>query len=103
LPHVQTDFPDGAEARPYRVGMDLAAIGRSMENYLRVHTSAAGFVHIDLVTGNLRWEKEKLDPVMKQYAKKYLVIEGFIELAVGALDPAPDREVKAMLDSILFS
>jgi len=74
-----------------------------MENYLRVHTSAAGFVHIDLVTGNLRWEKEKLDPVMKQYAKKYLVIEGFIELAVGALDPAPDREVKAMLDSILFS
>jgi len=83
--------------------MNLAIAERSMEKYLRVHTSTAGFVCIDLVTGNLRWEKEGLDPVMRQCAKKYLVIEGFIEQAVGALDPAPDREVKAMLDSILLS
>jgi len=35
--------------------------------------------------------------------QKYLAIEGFIEQAIGALDPEPDSEVKAMLDSIVFS
>jgi hypothetical protein len=60
-----------------------------------------GFVRIEPTTGNLRWEREDLDPVKLQYAKKYLAIEGFIEQAIGALDPAPDSEVKAMLDSIV--
>jgi hypothetical protein len=72
-----------------------------MERYLRVHTSMGGFVRIEPTTGNLRWEREDLDPVKLQYAKKYLAIEGFIEQAIGALDPAPDSEVKAMLDSIV--
>jgi hypothetical protein len=74
-----------------------------MEKYLRVHTFMGGFVRIELATGNLGWEKEDLDPVMRQYAKKYLVMEGFVEQAIGALDPAPDQEVKAMLESIVFS
>ena len=76
---------------------------RSMENYLRIHTSMAGFVRIELGTGKLGWERSDLDPVMRQYAQKYLVFEGFVEQAVGALDPAPDIEIKAMLDSIIFS
>jgi hypothetical protein len=74
-----------------------------MDKYLRVHTSMSGFVRIEIATGNLDWESENLDPVAMKYAEKYLVIEGFVEQAIGALDPAPDREVKAMLDSILFS
>jgi len=74
-----------------------------MEKYLRVHTSMGGFVRIDPITGNLCWEREDLDPVKRQYAETYLAIEGFIEQAIGTLDPAPDKEVKAMLDSIVFS
>jgi hypothetical protein len=73
-----------------------------MEKYLRVHTSMGGFVRIELATGSLGWERGDLDPVVRQYAKKYLVIEGFVEQAIGALDPAPDHEVQAMLDSIVF-
>jgi hypothetical protein len=83
--------------------MDLAYAWRSMEKYLRVHTSMGGFVRIEVATGNLGWEREDLDPVKRQYAKNYLVIEGFVEQAIGALDPVPDHEVKAMLDSIVLS
>jgi hypothetical protein len=74
-----------------------------MEKYLRIHTSMAGFVRVELDTGKLGWERTDLDPVMQQYAQKYLVLEGFVEQAVGALDPAPDSELKAMLDSIMLS
>jgi hypothetical protein len=74
-----------------------------MDKYLRVHTPMSGFVRIEIATGNLDWESEDLDPVAMKYAEKYLVIEGFVEQAIGALDPAPDSEVKAILDSILFS
>ena len=74
-----------------------------MEQYLRVHTPKGGFVRIEIATGNLDWENDDLDPVVRQYAKKYLVIEGFVEQAIGVLDPPPDHEVKAMLDSIVFS
>ena len=38
------------------------------------------------------WEKEDLDPVLKQYAKKYIMDEGFLEQALGALEPLPDRD-----------
>ena len=74
-----------------------------MEKYLRIHTSMGGFVRIEPATGNLYWERDDIDSARKQYAEKYLAIEGFIEQAIGALDPEPDSEVKAMLDSILFS
>ena len=74
-----------------------------MEKYLRVHTSMAGFVRIDSTTGNLYWERGGLDSATRQCAEKYLAIEGFIEQAIGVLDPVPDSEVKAMLDSIIFS
>jgi hypothetical protein len=46
------------------------------------------------------WEQEDLDPVSKQYAKKYLVCEGFLEQALGVLDPVPDPEIVLFLDSI---
>ena len=74
-----------------------------MDKYLRVHTPTCGFVRSEIATGNLDWESGDLDPVAIKYAEKYLVIEGFVEQAIGALDPAPDSEVMAMLDSILFS
>jgi len=86
-----------------KIGMNLASVGRPMEKYLRVYTSIGGFVRIEPTTGNLCWEREDLEPVKKQCAKKYLAIEGFIEQAIGALDPEPDSEVIAMLDSIVFS
>ena len=35
------------------------------------------------------WEQEDLDPALKQYAKKYIIDEGFLEQALGALEPLP--------------
>jgi hypothetical protein len=82
--------------------MDLAAFFRPMEKYLRVHTFTAGFVHIELGTGNLAWGKNDLHPLMKKYAEKYLALEGFFEQAIGVLDPEPDKDVKTVLDNILL-
>jgi hypothetical protein len=39
------------------------------------------------------------DPVLKQYAKKYIIDEGFLEQALGALEPLPDREIDAFYDA----
>jgi hypothetical protein len=61
-----------------------------MQKYLSVTTHRAGIVHINCQSGRLFWEEESLDPVVQQYAKKYLVQEGFIEHALGALDPEPE-------------
>ena len=83
--------------------MDPAFQLRPMDKYLRVHTPMSGFVRIEIATGDLDWESEDLDPAAMKYAERYLAIEGFIEQAIGTLDPAPDSEVKAILDSILFS
>jgi hypothetical protein len=44
------------------------------------------------------WEKEDLDPVLKQYAKKYIMDEGFLEQALGALEPLPDPEIDSFFD-----
>jgi hypothetical protein len=73
-----------------------------MEKYLRVHTFIGGFVRIAIGSGHLTWEKNDLPPACQEYAEKYLTIEGFIEQANGRLDPAPDNDVKTMLDSILL-
>jgi hypothetical protein len=58
-----------------------------MQIYLSVTTHEAGIVHINCQSGQLFWEEGNLDPVVKQYAKKYLVQEGFLEQALGILDP----------------
>jgi hypothetical protein len=64
-----------------------------MQHYLSVLTDAAGVVYIDRQTGALFWEQEDLNPILKQYAKKYLVDEGFLEQALGTLEPLPDRQL----------
>jgi hypothetical protein len=72
-----------------------------MQKHLSVITHAAGgVVHINRQTGHLFWEEENLDPVVKQYAKKYLVQEGFVEQALGALDPEPNESANLYRDDI---
>jgi hypothetical protein len=72
-----------------------------MQKNLYVQTTTTGIVRIDCQTGVMNWEQDDVDPVLKQYAKKYLVDEGFLEQALGILDPLPDREVALFLDSLL--
>ncbi|HXO96392.1 MAG TPA: hypothetical protein VN857_07395 [Chthoniobacterales bacterium] len=69
-----------------------------MQHYFSVLTDAVGVVHIDRQTGVMFWEKEDLDPVLKQYAKKYIIDEGFLEQALGALEPLPDPEIDSFFD-----
>lgn len=72
-----------------------------MQKYLSVVTNKAGIVHIDHQNGHLFWEEENLDPVVKQSAEKYLVQEGFVEQALGVLDPEPHQVPDLFLDDIL--
>jgi hypothetical protein len=60
-----------------------------MQHYLSILTDVVGVVHIDRHTGVMFWEQEDLDPALKQYAKKYIIDEGFLEQALGALEPLP--------------
>jgi hypothetical protein len=71
-----------------------------MRQNISVTTHLAGIVHIDSATGILTFAEKRLDPVLKQFVKKYLVYEGFIEQAVGALDPVPDQWTSILLDNI---
>ena len=71
-----------------------------MQKYLSVKTQTAGMVHINRQTGHLFWEEENLDPVSRQYVKKYLVQEGFLEQALGVLNPQPSYETDPFLDQI---
>ena len=72
-----------------------------MQKYLSVITHKVGIVHINRQSGHLFWEEENLDPVVKQYAKKYLVQEGFLEQALGVLDPVPQPVPDLFLDDVL--
>ncbi len=72
-----------------------------MQKHLSVITHAAGIVHINRQNGHLFWEEENLDPVVKQYAKKYLVQEGFVEQALGVLNPETNESADLFLDDIL--
>jgi hypothetical protein len=81
--------------------MNLAVSGnRLMQKSFFVLTSATGIVQIDRQTGLMHWEQEDLDPVLKQYAKRYLVCEGFLEQALGVLEPSLDSETALFLNSI---
>ena len=71
-----------------------------MQKYLSVKTQLAGIVHINRQTGHMFWEEENLDPVLRQYAKKYLVQEGFLEQALGVLNPQPSYDADPFLDEI---
>jgi len=71
-----------------------------MQKHLSVITQKAGMVHINCQTGHLFWEEENLDPVLQQYAKKYLVQEGFLEQAIGALDPQINESADLFLEDI---
>jgi len=81
--------------------MNLAFQRSSMQKHLSVITRAAGVVHINRKTGLVFWEREDLDPVLKQYTKNYLWVEGFIELAIGILDPQPNEGSDLFLDDVL--
>ena len=72
----------------------------SMQAKYSVAIHPVGIVDIDHATGALSWDKENLDPVTKSYIKKYLFDEGFIEHALGMLDPAIDQEINALLQSL---
>jgi hypothetical protein len=72
-----------------------------MQKHLSVMTQAAGVVHIHRKTGLIFWERENLDPVLKQYTKNYLWEEGFIDLALGILDPQPNESSDLFLDDVL--
>ena len=72
----------------------------SMQAKYSVAIHLVGTVHINHATGALNWDRENLDPVIKSYIKKYLFDEGFIEHALGMLDPAIDQEITALLESL---
>jgi hypothetical protein len=87
------------QRRPFH-GTNLAAPWSSMQKHLSVKTQRAGIVHINCQSGQMFWEEESLDPVVRQYAKKYLVQEGFLEQAIGALDPQINESADLFLEDI---
>ena len=87
---------------PEVFGTDLAACAShtSMPKKYSIANHLAGTVHIDHTTGALSWDQNNLDPVIQSYVKKYLFDEGFIEEALGMLDPRLDRQVIELLKSL---
>ena len=78
--------------------MDLAQLNlNSMQEKCSIAHPLVGTVHIDHITGALSWDQDDLDPLVKRYVKRYLFDEGFIEQALGMLDPVIDQEVTALL------
>jgi hypothetical protein len=71
-----------------------------MQEKYPVANHLVGIIHIDSATGALSWSQKDLDPVVQRYVKRYLVDEGFIEKALGMLDPVMDRELTALLNSL---
>jgi hypothetical protein len=70
------------------------------EKYSVAH-HLVGAVSIDPITGALTWGQENIDPLIKRYVKRYLFDEGFIEQALGMLEPDIDREIAALLKLLL--
>ena len=68
------------------------------ENYSIVN-HLIGIVQIDQITGALNWDQKNLDPVVQKYVKRYLFDEGFIEQALGVLDPELDPEFGDLIGS----
>jgi hypothetical protein len=74
-----------------------------MQEKFSIANHLAGIVHIDHATGALSWEQKNLDPVIRRYVKRYLLDEGFIEQALGILDPVIDNEITQLLKSLMDS
>jgi hypothetical protein len=72
------------------------------EKYTVAHP-LVGPIHIDHITGALSWNQKTIDPVIKRYVKLYLFDEGFIEHALGMLDPAIDQETALLLKTLMDS
>jgi hypothetical protein len=72
------------------------------EKYIVAHP-LAGPIHIDHITGALGWNQATIDPLIKRYVKRYLFDEGFIEHALGMLDPAIDHETVLLLKTLTDS
>jgi hypothetical protein len=72
-----------------------------MRKYLVIVTQAAGVARINRKTGRIRWEQKNLDPALRRYTRKYLVREGFVEQALGILDPELDERADLFLDDDL--
>jgi hypothetical protein len=75
---------------------------RMQGKYVVAHP-LVGFIHIDYVTGALVWNQDTIDPLIKRYVKRYLFDEGFIEHALGMLDPAIDQETALLLKALMDS
>lgn len=71
-----------------------------MQEKNSVTNHLVGTVHIDRATGALTWEQLNLDPVIQRYVKRYLFDEGFIEQALGMLDPVIDHDTNQSLKSL---
>jgi hypothetical protein len=79
----------------------LWKFGTSMQEKYTVSHHLAGTLQIDYLTGAVSWNQENIDPLVKSYAKRYLFDEGFIEHALGMLDPAIDNhEIAALLENL---
>jgi hypothetical protein len=80
-------------------GTNLAFLEtQSMQEKFSVAHPLVGTVHIDHITGALSWGQDNLDPLIKRYVKRYLFDEGFIEQALGMLDPVIDQDITALLE-----
>jgi hypothetical protein len=78
----------------------LLCHGTSMQQNYSIANHLAGIIHVDQTTGALSWEQKNLDPVIQRYVKRYLFDEGFIEQALGTLDPALDQEFTEFLECL---
>jgi hypothetical protein len=79
----------------------LRNLRTSMQEKYNVSHHLAGTVHIDHITGAVSWDQVTIDPLIKRYAKRYLFDEGFIEHALGLLDPAIDLEIATVLKNLM--
>jgi hypothetical protein len=88
------------KAEKFRHQTCCVQIHTPMQENFSVTNHLAGTVHINRSTGALSWDHVNLDPVIRRYVKMYLFDEGFIEHALGMLDPGLDEEVTALLKSL---
>ena len=92
--------PGYLTAKAFGTHLADCASHTSMPKKYSIANHLAGTVHIDHATGALSWDQNDLDPVIQSYVKKYLFDEGFIEEALGMLDPRLDRQVIELLKSL---
>ena len=80
--------------------MNPGTLALCMQKYLVVRTRAAGNVRINCRTGRIYSERKNLDPILRRSTRKYLIREGFVEQALGILDPELNESADLFLDDI---